>query len=151
MARVQNPRKEFNFQITIGGINPFLCQEVKLPDIEFDMTEHGDTNYDVKTAGRKKIGMLQVTKIFDSTSIDLEIRQWADQIQNTLTGGGANPSDYKRSILVEEFASDGVTVVSTTEYEGVWPQKINGRTLNRRSSDNTTQSIEFCVDEEFES
>lgn len=148
MAQVNNPRKNFNFQISIDGINPFLCQEVKQPDVEFDMVEHGDTNFDVKTAGRKKISQLQITKIFPSDELDTEIRDWASQIQDTTTGGGALPSDYKRVIIVQQYAPDGITVLDQWEYDGCWPQKINGIEFNRRSSENTTQSVEFCVDEE---
>lgn len=148
MAKINNPRKNFNFQISIAGINPFLCQEVSLPDVDFDMVEHGDTNFDVKTAGRKKIGQMKLTKIFPSDQLDTEIRDWAGSIQDTNTGGGDLPSEYKRTIVVQQYANDGVTVVEQWEFDGVWPQKINGIQFNRRSSENTTQEIEFCVDEE---
>ena len=147
MAKVQNPRKEFNFQISIVGLNPFLAQTVKLPDIEFDNVEHGDVNYDVKTAGRKKVGMMRVEKIFDAEGLDTFIRNWMNQIQNQDTGGGQLPSQYKRSALVQQFAPDGVTVVEFWELEGVWPQKADGLNFNRRGSENTQQVIEFCVDE----
>lgn len=147
MAKINNPRKEFNFQISIAGLNPFLCQEVKLPDEEFDMVSHGDTNFEVKTAGQKKIGQLSITKIFPVDFPDNAIRSWAADIQDTQTGGGQLPSEYKRTVLVQEFANDGVTVVEQHEYDGVWPQKLNGKSFNRKSSENTTQSIEFCVDE----
>lgn len=148
MAQVNNPRKNFNFQVSIDTINPFLCQEVKLPDVEFDMTEHGDVNYDVKTAGRKKIGQLTVNKIFPADQLDTGVRDWASTIQDQTTGGGALPSEYKRTIVVQQYAPDGVTVLDQWEYDGCWPQKINGIEFNRRSSENTTQTIEFCVDEE---
>lgn len=148
MAKINNPRKNFNFQVSIQGINPFLCQEVKLPDVDFDMVEHGDTNFDVKTAGRKKISQLTVEKIFPSDQTDNEIRNWSNQIQDTTTGGGALPSQYKRTVIVQQYAPDGVTVLDQWELDGAWPQKINGIAFNRRSSENTIQSIEFCVDEE---
>lgn len=148
MAKVNNPRKQFQFQVSIRGINPFLCQEVKLPEVEFEMAEHGDVNFDVKTAGKKKLGMLTINKIFPMDQPDNEIRNWALEIQNTDAGGGSLPSEYKRSIFVQQFAADGETVVESWEFDGVWPQKINGIEFNRRSSENTVQSIEFCVDEE---
>ena len=58
MAQVSNPRKEFNFTIQIAPapINPFLAQKVEIPEITIDQTEHGDTNHDIKTAGRIKFG-----------------------------------------------------------------------------------------------
>lgn len=148
MAKINNPRKEFNFQISIAGLNPFLCQEVKLPDVEFDIATHGDTNYEVKTAGQKKIGQLSITKIFPVDFPDTAIRSWASEIQDQISGGGQTPSQYKRTVIVQEFANDGETVLEQFEYDGVWPQKLNGKQFNRKSSENTTQSIEFCVDEE---
>lgn len=147
MAQVSNPRKDFNFQISIIGLNPFLAQQVKLPDQELDVAEHGDVNYDVKTAGRKKIGMMTVEKIFPSDELDTFIRGWMNDIQSQKTGGGQLPSQYKRSALVQQYAPDGVTVLEQWELDGIWPQKANGINFNRRSSENVMQSIEFCVDE----
>lgn len=147
-AKIPNPRKQFQFTIILPGLNPFLAQEVKQPDVDFDVQEHGDTNFDVKTAGKKKIGMLTVNKIAPADGIDTFFRTWANQIQNTLLGGGALPSNYKRTIMVEEYSNDGVTVLERHIYSGCWPSKINGKDLSRKGSDNTTQSIEFCVDEE---
>lgn len=146
-VKVPNPRKQFQFTIIIPGIDPFLAQEVKLPDEEFDVTEHGDTNFDVKTAGKIKYTTLTVTKIFPSTSLDNYTRDWRRRIQNTITGGGQLPSQYKVTAIVEEYGADGVTVIERHIYNGVWPSKINGKELSRRGSDNTVQSIEFCVDE----
>jgi phage tail-like protein len=148
-AKIPNPRKQFQFNIIIPGFNPFLAQEVKLPDVDFDIQEHGDTNYDVKTAGKKKIGTLTVSKICPADNPgDTQFRQWGKDIQNTDTGGGQAPSQYKRTIIVEEYANDGLTVVERHILKGCWPNKINGKELNRKGSDNTMQTIEFCVDTE---
>lgn len=147
-AKVQNPRKQFQFRIIIPGMNPFLAQDVKLPDVEFDATEHGDTGYMVKTAGMKKVGMLSVTKICPADSLDTNMRIWGKQIMDTRLGGGAPPSLYKKPILVEELGNDGISVIERHTYSGCWPQKLNGKELSRKSSENTVESIEFCVDEE---
>ena len=147
-AKVQNPRKQFQFRIIIPGMNPFLAQDVKLPDVDFDSTEHGDTGFMVKTAGMKKLGTLSVTKLCPADSLDLGMRQWAKQIMDTRIGGGAPPSIYKRAIFVEELGNDGVSVIERHTYSGCWPQKLNGKELSRKSSENTVESIEFSVDEE---
>lgn len=149
-VKVPNPRKQFQFNIIIPGMNPFLCQEVKTPDIEFDSTEHGDTGFVVKTGGLKKIGTLTITNIHNANLPDLDIffRNWGRQIMNTAVGGGVPPSVYKRPIIVEEYGNDGITVVNRDTYTGCWPQKINGKDLSRRGSDNTVRNIEFQVDEE---
>lgn len=148
MAYVENPRKQFNFQITIPGLNPFLCQTVKFPDAEFDTAEHGDTNHLIKTAGLKKIGMLEIGKICPADAPDSYMRNWQKTIGNTNTGGGLLPSLYKKPIMVVEFSTDGITPLTTTLFRGAWPKKINGKDLNRAGSDNTLESVSFEVDQD---
>lgn len=146
MPQINNPRKVFNFGIFIPGLNPFLAQKVTTPDVEIDSVAHGDANYDVKTGGRLKVGSLMVDKISSATESDNWIFNWLQTIQNATLGGGALPSLYKRTIMVEEYGPDGVTVLNRHVYEGAWPKKRNGIELNRQASDNTLQSIEFEVD-----
>jgi hypothetical protein len=146
MPQIANPRKVFNFSIFAPGLNPFLAQKVTLPDVEFDETTHGDTNYDVKTAGRLKVGRIMVEKISPATESDNWVYGWMNSIQNAALGGGALPSIYKRTITVDEYSTDGITVLDSHTYEGVFPIKKNGVELNRQSSDNTLQSLEFSVD-----
>lgn len=149
MAKIQNPRKQFQFTILIPGLNPFLAQEVDTADVEFDSVEHGDVGFLVKTAGLKKFGMLKVSKIKQADSTDTFIRDWQRQIFDTQLGGGDLPSNYKVTILIEEYSNDGETVVERHEYDGCWPMKANGVALNRKGSENTIESIEFCIDEEI--
>lgn len=143
MAKINNPVKSFQFNILIPGINPFLVQEANNPDIEFEMSEHGDTNYDVKTAGKFKVGMLKIQKIASSAgaALDIAIDAWVTEIQN-----GALPLQYKRPIIVEQLGNDGVSVVRRWTWEGCWPQKVNGLEFTRMKSENTIESIDFCVD-----
>lgn len=148
MAKVQNPRKQFQFQIILPGLNPFLAQEVKTPDAEFDEAEHGDTGFLVKTAGLKKIGNLTISKICPADFLDRFFKNWQSNILQTDLGGGQLPSVYKIPVMIEEFSSDGVTVINRELYRGCWPKKINGKDLNRKGSENTIESIELCVDQD---
>lgn len=148
MAKVNNPRKHFQFNILVPGLNPFLCQEVKMPDVDYDSTPHGDTNFEVKTAGMKKIGTLQITKICPADAPDRFVWNWFSLIGNTLTGGGALPSVYKKSIIIEQLGPDGFSVLQRWEWHGAWPRKINGVEFSRTSSANTVEVIEFEVDED---
>jgi hypothetical protein len=145
-AKVPNPRKNFQFTIIFPGLDPFQAQDVKLPDFDLDSVEHGDVNYDVKTAGRIKIGNLTISQILSATKSEKYFADWARQIQDQVTGGGELPSLYKRSCIVMELAPDGVSSLDTHIYDGCWPIKINGRELNRKGSDNTMESIELSVD-----
>jgi hypothetical protein len=147
MANIANPRKQFNFSIFALGLEPFLAQKVTIPEESIDVVEHGDTNYDVKTGGRKKIGALTIEKIMAGTGADNWVETWMSTIQNEFLGGGFLPSVYKQTLVIYEFATDGVVVINKTTCYGCWPSKRNGIELNRRGSDNTLQSIEFQVDQ----
>lgn len=54
MANVANPRKQFKFAIDIQGVNQFKVQKVTRPKSSVEVVEHGDTNYNVGTAGKIK-------------------------------------------------------------------------------------------------
>lgn len=146
MAKVSNPRKIFQFQIFMAGLNPFLAQEVKIPDIEIDQVNHGDTNYDVKTAGRVSVGNMTINKLCPSTPFDRGALEDMREIQNTFLGGGTIPDVYKKVVTVAQYANDGVTILMSWVYEGVWPTKLNGVEFSRTKSENTIESIEFSVD-----
>lgn len=148
-AKVPNPRKQFLFTIFMPGLDPFLAQEVKQPDDEFDVAEHGDVGHDIKTAGKRKLSNLSVTKILPSTTLDTYMRNWRNRIRNFITGGGELPSTYKTAIIIEEYSADGITVLERHVYGGCWPQKVNGRDFSRKGSDNTVETLEFSVDEVF--
>lgn len=147
MAKINNPAKEFQFRITLAGLNAFLCQEVTLPDQDVDVVEHGDANYMVKTGGMSKLGHMMVDKIC-SAGVDVDTFVWAilEAIQDTALGGGLLPSAYKTTCLVEQLSNDGVTPTKAWLLEGVWPHKVNGVKFSRTSSANTAERIEFCVD-----
>lgn len=146
-AKIRNPRKQFQYQVFIPGLNPFLCQKMKTPDMDFDVVTHGDTNFLVKTAGLLNIGKIMMDKISPADGLDEFIWNWFKVIQNTKLGGGATPDEYKANIAVEQYANDGITVVKRWIMEGCWPSKVNGIEFDRKASDNTVESIEFEVDE----
>jgi phage tail-like protein len=148
MAKFANPRKKFNWSIQISPdpINPFQFQKVTVPEITVEQTEHGDTNHDIKTGGRVKYGNMTCEKLSPSNESDAYLFHWIDSIQSAMLGGGIPPALYKKTITVFEYAEDGVTVLNTWFATGVWPCKINGLDLDRNSSDNTIETVEFSVD-----
>lgn len=166
-ASIANPHKQFQFQITIEGMDSMLAQKVTLPSPEIDVAEHGDRNHIIKTAGIIKFDTLKVEKISwggniwsgdgyaagdnilssgDIANVD-NIWKWVHQIQNCLYGGGTLPSQYKQDIVVSKFGTDGHSEIGTWKCLGAWPSKINGVELSRVDSENTIESIEFQVDE----
>lgn len=150
MAEIDNPRKEHQFSISIPGLNEFLCQEVTVPEDGFEVTEHGGTGTNVKTAGKRTIGSLRIDKILEQDGNDIFWTEWADQMFDQVTGGGLPPSLYKRVLTIRQFANDNITVVGMWKATGSFPQKMNGVKFGRTSSSNTVESIEFSVDRYYQ-
>lgn len=146
MAKVSDPKKHFNFTIRVAGLNEWLVQKLTIPDHEIDVVEHGDTNFIVKTGGIIKFGNVMVEKISPATFPDNFIWTWIRQVQDALIGGGQLPSVYKRTGDAIHFSNDNITPTDIWTLEGLWPCKINGIELARATSENTIESIEFCVD-----
>ena len=146
-AKIKNPRKKFLFSIQFPKhpINPYLCQKVTLPDVSIDQVEHGDINRDVKTAGRVKVGNLIVEKLKTTSGSDTWVWDWLFACQDMILGGGLVPRDYFETMVVNELAEDGVTILNTHVYDEVWPCKIDGMDLDRTASENTIEHIEFSV------
>lgn len=152
MANISNPRKLFCFSIRVIGapIQPFLFQQVSIPEAEVDQVEHGDLNYDVKTGGRKKFGDCKLEKLLTTTSTSqgehTYFWDWQNFVQNASVGAGAVPTLYKRTLEVKELAEDLTTVLNTWILIGCWPKKISGFDFDRMKSDNTIESVELSVD-----
>lgn len=146
MAIIDNPRKNFNFQISAAGLNPFLCQEVKSPDRNIDVVEHGETNHVIKTAGQIKYSMATIKTLLDGSSRFNWVFEWIRQCQDVYTGGGQLPQIYKRILTVDQLDVDHLTILNTEIWEGCWPSKVNGVELNRIGSANIIEELEICID-----
>ena len=147
MAQIANPRKQFNFSIFFAGMNPFLAQKVTIPEESVDVTEHGDTNFLVKTGGIKKIGKVIIEKISFATVGDNWVYNWMLEVQNTQLGGGLLPSLYYRNGTIEEYSTDGITVLNRWTIIEAWPSQRGAIDLSRTESGNTMERIELEVNE----
>lgn len=147
MAKVNNPRKAFQYSISFPKhpINSYLAQKVTLPDIEVEEVTHGDVNRDVKTAGRVSVGSLTIEKLMTTSGSDSWAHDWLMSCQDILLGGGNIPTTYWETVVVNELAEDGVSVLNTWVMGEVWPKKITGLELDRTSSDNSVEKVEFSV------
>jgi hypothetical protein len=149
MANIANPHKKFQYSIFLFGMNPFLAQKVTTADREYDIVEHGEGNHLIKTAGMVKLGTVNMEKLSSTRANELLIYNWAIQVQDEITGGGGIPAQYKRNFIVQKNDATGFLPIGQWEYIGGWPCKINGQELDRVSSDNTIETIEFCIDKEL--
>ena len=146
-AKVKNPRKKFLWSINFvkHPINPYLFQTCTLPEITIEEVAHGDINRDVKTGGRISVGTLTVGKLETTAGSDTWLWDWIMSVQDLLLGGGLTPSQYWETCVVNELAEDGVSILNSWTCTEVWPMRINGQELDRLSSDNTIEEIEFSV------
>lgn len=146
-AKVKNPRKKFLWQVTFvkHPLNPYLFQTVSIPEIEIEQVSHGDINRDVKTGGRVTVGNLVCHKLESTSGSDTWLWDWLMSVQDLILGGGLTPPEYWETVRVDELAEDGVSILNSWICEEVWPAKINSQDLDRMSSDNTLEEIEFSV------
>lgn len=147
MAYVGHPIKAFQFIIEIDGLEQFEAQTVEVADVEIEATEHGDTNYSVKTPGRVTVGDVVIGKLKPMPSTDLWAWNWLMAAQNPMTGGGALAMDVKQLVTIREMDSTGTIVVNTTYYHGAWVKGISHSGHDRMSSDNIIESITLSVDQ----
>lgn len=146
MAKINNPAKQFQFNILIAGVNPFSVQELTMPDYAFNSDEHGDTIYKVKTAGMLDVGTLKISKIINAIGFDRWLWDKIRLMANTLTGSMDIPSNYKELIIVQQMAPNYIVPLQTWTWEGCFPLRINGVDFSRTKSDNTIHTVEFSVD-----
>lgn len=146
-AKVKNPRKKFLWQVTFvkHPLNPYLFQTVSIPEIEIEQVSHGDINRDVKTGGRVTVGNLVCHKLESTSGSDTWLWDWLMSVQDLILGGGLTPPEYWETVRVDELAEDGVSILNSWICEEVWPAKVNSQDLDRMSSDNTLEEIEFSV------
>lgn len=146
-AKVKNPRKKFLWSIVFAKhpINAYLFQSVQLPEVSIEQVSHGDINRDVKTGGRISIGNLVCRKLETTSGSDTWFWDWLNSVQDITLGGGLVPNQYWETCTVNELAEDGVSILDTWVCTEVWPTKVNGQELDRMSSDNTIEEIEFSV------
>ena len=146
-AKIKNPRKTFLFQIIFikHPINAYLFQKATIPEVSVEEVEHGDVNRSVKTAGRVSVGTLTVSKLETTSGSDTWLWDWLMSVQDMLLGGGLTPSQYWETVQINELAEDGVSILDSWICEEVWPTRLNGQDLDRMSSDNTIEEIEFSV------
>lgn len=150
---ITNPRKKFNFRVSIlpaPEIPVFSVQQMSIGESAIEPVEHGFGNTILKTAGLIKPGNLTMERIMSASSADISAAIWAWHwaAQNPALQIGGDPVDYKRVIKVEELG-DGFgspIVLSTWFAVGAWPSTINGREFDRTASENLIDSIEFSVD-----
>lgn len=146
MAKVANPKKVFQFGLSINGVNQFLIQDCKIPTAEIAADTHGDTNHDIKTAGRVTIGDIELKKLIADPTGDNWAMDWLNEAQNHITGGGTVPQLYKRNVIIAQYAEDGLNIVNRWVCNGVWCKKVEMETFKRGETGNIIENVMLSVD-----
>lgn len=137
--------KVFNFAIEIDGIDQFLIQDVKVPEIEIGSVEHGATNYNKKTAGGVSYSDAELQHIVQEDGGDNFAWEWLQKAQNTDTGQGGLTKDYYKDVIFKELAPNGTTL-SRYLWEGCWVKKISTSNFKRGKQDeNVIRSVTLSV------
>ena len=143
---VADARKVFRFKIEIDGIDEFLIQEVKRPDVEVEAVEHGATNYNIKTAGGVKVADAELKKIKPVNAGDNFSWDWLNKAQDMNTGSGGLAVDYKKDVVFRELDPQG-RVTDSWLWIGCWVKK-SSNSDNKRGvqNENTIETVTLSVD-----
>jgi len=145
MATDVNPRKKYQFACSFDGLNDRYCQKIKLPDVSFDSDEHGDGPIVIPTHGLKKYSTLTLEKLENVLGPDDWIWSWVYLMQDEGLGGGLPPIAIQKTIRITQRDYSMVNSLAVYEFQGCWPEKVNGIELDKVSSDNIMQTIEFKI------
>lgn len=146
MAQIANTRKVFNFIVEIDGVNQFEIQKVTIPKVSVEAVMHGDTNYDVKTAGRVKVDDMTFEKLRPMPQSDTWAWDWLQSAQSLITGGGKVSLGYKRNLIVKEMGPDGIATLNRWICEGCWVKEVSQTDLDRNATENIMETIVLSVD-----
>lgn len=144
MAGVANSAKVFNFAIEIDGIDVFLIQEVKMPEVEIGAVEHGATNYNIKTAGARATSDAELKKIKPVNTLDNSAWSWLTAAQDDETGTGS--LGYKVNIIFKELSPTGA-ILNAYMWIGAWCRKVSTSDFKRGNQNEAViETVTISID-----
>lgn len=141
---IQNPQKDFNFIIQIGGVDSFTAQSVTLPDVEVAKVTHGAAGTDKKTPGRKSVGDLVIEKLVPMDSVDRLAHDLIDQVRN-FNGGGLRASAAYFDIVVKEMDATKSVAVRRHLCEECFLTKVTQSQFSHTGNNNRMETLTFSV------
>ena len=139
-------RKIFQFAIEIDGVDQFLIQEVKKPEVEIGAVKHGATNHDVKTAGGIDVADAELRKVVNAVTADGWAWNWLTTAQEFDNGGGID-EQYKKNVVFKELAPDGKTTMRSWLWIGCWVRKVSDSDYKRgNQNENVIETVILSVD-----
>jgi len=135
-----NPLRAYRFRVEIDGIDQIAIQKFTPPEHGVGVIEHGGYDANIKTAGKPFYGNATIEKLKPINGADLFTFEW---LQACIYG---LPEAYKRTLIVKELGTDGITTINTWVLEGCFPVNISQTDLDRMSEDNSLETLELSVD-----
>lgn len=138
-----------HFEVVIDGLGEefTLCvTRCSLPEVTITPTELAHGNSKVKVAGQVEYS--------DSTmdcrdailpDIEKQLYNWQSKVYNASTGAIGWAADYKKDLLVNQYAPDG-TYTRSWRLEGAWPTTISGGDLDSTNPDAKIMSVTIAYD-----
>lgn len=139
-------RKVFNFAVEIDGVDQFLIQDAKKPEVEIGAVLHGASNHDEKTAGGVAVSDAEFQKVKPADSGDSWAWDWLNDAQDMNAGSGKLPVDYQKDIVFKELAPTGA-VLNAWLWENAWVRKATDSNYKRgNKNENTLETVIISVD-----
>jgi len=146
VAVAVNPRKLFRWAVLCDELQTAYAQKVKIPKIDIKSAKHGAGPFVVNTASKVEFGQLEIEALKPSENSVVFWKDWIALIINLGTGSMGVPAFYKKTIVIVEFAADGITVVDTWECQGCYPAEVDMTDLDKLSDNNALDKLKINVD-----
>lgn len=141
-----NPRKLFRWSVETPGLQSAYAQKCKIPKIVVKSAKHGNGPFDENTASRIELGMVELETLKPDTSSAAWWKDWFALVINLGTGSMSEPSIYKRTLIITEFAADGLTIVDIWELSGCYPAEIELTDLDKLADGNAIDKVKLMCD-----
>lgn len=141
-----NPRKLFRFAIECDGLETAWVQKCKIPKANVKTASHGEGPFLVKTASKVEFSDLELDCLKPAESSSVWWKDWLALVINLNDGSMGTPDLYKKNLTINEYSSDGVTIIDSWSVEGVFPVEIEPSELEKLGEGNAVDKLKFSVD-----
>jgi len=141
-----NPRKLFRFAIECDGLETAYVQKCKIPKTEVKVAKHGEGPFIISTASKVEFGHVELDCLKPAESSAVWWKDWLALVINLNDGSMGTPDIYKKNITINEYSSDGVTIVDSWEIDGCFPVEIDPSELDKIGEGNAIDKIKLSCD-----
>ena len=141
-----NPRKLYRFAVECDGLETAYVQKCKIPKIEVKDAKHGEGPFSIKTASKVDFGNIELDCLKPAESSAVWWKDWLALVINLNDGSMGTPDLYKKTIFIQEFSADGVTIIDSWECGGCFPVEIDPSELDKLGEGNAVDKLKLSCD-----